>query len=121
MADREHWVEFVSPGLIVSETSEKQVADRDPKGVTLSGSQYGFRFFDILVTEVDGEVCRSRRLDISGWHFSGEVYDLARIEAEYPDERILISNVKGNDIERVLKTPRGSWASMNAEDVVLNP
>lgn len=91
-----HYVEYLYPGILVSETSVKEVAERDVKAVDLSDGCFGFRFFDRTVTVIDGETLTGDRKNVSGWYYQGEKMTLEQVKATYGSDhnyRILISNM----------------------------
>ena len=114
-----HYVEFYYPGSLFAETSTKEVARRDPALVKLPKGAYGFRFFDRTEIEEGGETLMGERKNFSRFTYYGEEWPLERIERELPNERILISNIKGNGYKAAVKTIRGNWMWLEKGDRVL--
>lgn len=117
-----HYVEYLYPGIIVSETSVKEVAERDVKSVDLSDGCFGFRFFDRTVTVIDGETLTGDRKNVSGWYYQGEKMTLEQVKATYGSDRnyrILISNMENNGYGAVVKTKFGQFMPLNDNDTVL--
>lgn len=111
-AERKHYVTFLSPGTMMSESTTKPIERHDPKLVVAMAEQiverygakpYGFRFETRIVGSMpDGEggtLTAQRDVGVSGIHFLGgklETYEevLAR---NHPDERILRENMRSNE------------------------
>lgn len=78
-----HYVEYLYPGILFSETSVKEVAERDVKAVDISDGCFGFRFFDRTVTVIDGETLTGDRKNVSGWYYQGEKMTLEQVKATH--------------------------------------
>lgn len=117
-----HYVEYLYPGIIVSETSVEEISERDVSKVELSDNCFGFRFFDRTVTVIDGETLTGDRKNISGWHYKGEKMTLEQVKANYGSDRnyeTLIWNMENNDYPAVVKTKFGQFMPMNNDDTVI--
>jgi len=104
---RKHFVRFLYPGSFFSEDSSKEVAERDPAKVDVPQGAFCFSFYDQIVgvaIEGDKEIpVSSGSLDESPkYYYGGKVYTVAELNAEFPNERILISNVEGNGYNTAL-------------------
>ena len=117
-----HYVEYLYPGILVSETSIVEVAERDVKAVTIPDDCFGFRFFDRTVTVIDGEILTGDRKNVSGWYYQGEKMTLEQVKAIYgsdPKYRILIANMEGNGMGTVVKTKFGQFLRLYDNDTIL--
>ncbi|MCI8655787.1 MAG: hypothetical protein HFJ48_08055 [Clostridia bacterium] len=117
-----HFVEYLYPGVFVSETSVEEIAERDTKKVTFSDGCFGFRFFDKSVTVVDGETLTGERKNISNWYYQGEKMTLAEVKEKHGDDRdyhILISNMENNGYNAVVKTKFGQFIPLNDGDTII--
>ena len=117
-----HYVEYLHPGIIFSESSVEEIAERDVKAVNMPDSCFGFRFFDRTVTDIDGETLAGGRKNVSGWYLQGEKMTLEQVKAIYGSDhnyRILISNMEGNGYGAVVKTKFGQFIPLNNNDTVL--
>jgi len=117
-----HYVEFLYPGLLVSETSVEEIAERDTKKVEMSDSCFGFRFFDRTVSVIDGETLTGDRKNVSGWYYQGEKMTLEQVKASFGNDRnyrILISNMENNGYDAVVKTKFGQFIPLNDGDTIL--
>ena len=113
-----HYVEFIYPGIIVSESSSKLIKNRGSI-VELPNSSFGYRFFDREEIKKNGEVLMGKRKNISHWHYEGKRYSLADIERLKPNERILISNMRNNKIDYVCCTNFGLSIPIDKGDVII--
>lgn len=111
------FVRFFYPGSLVSETSTHEVADRDTSKLDVPKGAFGWNFYDKLVVEAGGKKLWGPEENTSGTTYLGEVYDLARVKREMPNERILISNMEGNGFERVVVTGRGTFPLRDGDEV----
>lgn len=121
---RTTYVEFLYPGLLMSESSSQEVASRDLLKLEVPENAFGFRFFDVLsmTVEVEGEEVEltSKTLNKSATHYyGGTVYTAAQIKRQFPDEKILISNIEGNRYKKVIKCRTGNWQPFQKDDVLV--
>ena len=114
------YVEKIYRGLLFSESSIKEVAERNPMQVENDGKMQGFRFYDKEYV-VDGEkTYDGEKSNYSKWIYFGKRYSLDEIKAKYgnnPDYRILISNMEGNGYNYVCHTQAGSFLPMEEGDM----
>lgn len=123
-----HFVTFFSPGTFVSETTTKEIDSWDVGLATrmarsirerYGATPYGFRF----ETRARGqEDLDSRVVKTSPMHYlGGKVLTLADVKREMAEERILISNMECNGIEKVVVNDNSfrSVHPMGRGDVVL--
>lgn len=113
-----HYVEFYYPGSFVSETSTEEIESRTAN-FEIPKYCFGFMFFDQEETLLDGETLYGNRKNKSNFFYFGKAYTLAEVKKTFPDARILISNMKGNGWDSVVKTRRGNFQPLEKEDVVL--
>jgi hypothetical protein len=111
-----HFVEFLSPGTFVSESTQKEIDSWDveqAKEMARSikerhnATPYGFRF---ITRERGDNDLNSKITETSGTYFLGGVVrhiDFVILENK-PDEQTLIWNMKMNKIDRVI-TNTNSW------------
>lgn len=121
---RKHYITFLSPGTLFSESTTKPIGDRVIKDAVEMAEQiverydarpYGFRFETRIVKDPvpDGEggllQVQPKTIDESGTYFLGGTLEtLDDIEARNLDsERILRSNMTGNDYPIVCVVVRG--------------
>lgn len=117
-----HYVEYLYPGLLVSETSVSEIPERDVSKVEISDNCFGFRFFDRTVTVVDGETLTGDRKNVSGWHYQGEKMSLEQVKETFGGDgkhETLIWNMENNGYASVVKTKFGQFIPLSDEDTVI--
>ena len=115
------FVEFVFPGLLFSETSVREVECRD-RQMKMPKGAYGFRFFDVTDTVVDGETLTGNRKNFSPMHYPGaETIPADKVPERFPDDRhkILRSNVRINEMRGIILTRTGNAVEWREDDVVM--
>lgn len=127
---KKHFVEFLSPGTFVSESSEREIDSWDVEQAKSmartikerhGATPYGFRF--VTRTRGDNDL-NSKVSETSGIYYLGGTIrhrDFVILENK-PEEQTLIFNMKANNIERVIVNTN-SWKvtmPLNDNDVVLD-
>lgn len=109
----QHYIQYLQPGVIMSDTYEKKIDHRDHEKVgVLPEYTFGFRFFDREEIEQNGEILRGTPKNFSGWTIEGEVKKLADI-SDMPDLR---ANMEGNGYDRVVITKYGQFIPIGEGD-----
>ena len=126
---RQHFVEFLSPGTFVAESSTVQLASWDieaakqlARGIKErhGATPYGFRFLtrERGPADLDSHIAHRSHM----YYLGGRVETLADVEARNdPKESILRSNMRGNGYERIIIN-ENSWRwtqPLDKDDVVL--
>jgi len=125
-----HFVTFYSPGTLVAETTTKPIYSWDVETAKQMAAKiterhgarpYAFAFTTRGRSEDDldsKETARSCR-----YYLGGRIRTLEEVRADaVPDERILLSNMEGNDWKRVWESTSGwKWTQpLGDDDVVLD-
>lgn len=114
-----HYVEFAYPGLFVSETESRKVKSRTTPS-NIPKDSFAYRFYCVEEKQSGERTLRSDRFNISGWHYvGGEVLTPEEVAKKYPNEGILLSNIRNNDIKRIVRTRMGTFNELYKEDVVV--
>lgn len=129
-ARKEHFVTFLSPGTFVAESSTKWIKYWDTDEAVEMASyiveRYGARPYAFYFTtkgrteeELDSsEIDRSRM-----FYLGGTIKTLAEVALEEIDNEkpsILLQNMRGNKIDRVIVNEWGNWTMpLTDKDVVL--
>jgi hypothetical protein len=120
------YVRYYHPGIIVSEETDKPIADRSPRQAVSAApaSAFAFSFFDVAITTaaVGGEemAMRSRKHNESGrYYLDGERLDEADVEALSGRYPALLANMQGNGWLAVVRTCAGSYQPLRAEDSII--
>jgi hypothetical protein len=101
------YVEFQSPGLLFAEMWDREVKSIDPNAVKWPDNAYAFRMFKREDIEEGGQTYTGTRQQIGPtyYHPDSRVETLAEVEARGdPNEKILISNMKGNKWNAIVWT-----------------
>lgn len=113
------FVEFFFPGSFVSETTAREVIDRStPKDIP--NGAYGYRFYSQQQVELGDETLRGEPKDYSGTTYFGKAMTLDEVAALPIDTTILQSNMRCNGWARVVRTIRGNFQPLTANDTVID-
>ena len=116
----ETYVEKIYWGILYSESLIEKVTDRDPMKIKNDGKMQGFRFYDKEYV-VDGDkTYDGKESNYSNWIYFGKRYSLEEIKAKFPDHRILIINMEGNNYQYVCHTQDGSFLPMKEVDMTFD-
>lgn len=100
-----HYVEFIYPGIVTSESNNKEVTNRNPGEITILKGSFGFRFADREEVELtDGEILKGKLKNKSGWYYQGKKMSLENVKREMPNKEILIDNMKYNGFKHIVWT-----------------
>ncbi len=116
------YVEFLHPGIFMSEESVKKVKSRDVLELKVPKTAFAFKFFGIKSTIVDGIKLTSERLNISPtYFFGGRIMTLDEVCKELPDARTLISNMKCNHWDRIIRCRTGNFQPFIKGFIFIDP
>lgn len=121
------YVTYLHPGVFVPEESMRQVDGRDPAQVAREApdSAFAFSFHDIAETVVyaDSEpvTCKSRPLRKSPLYYidAGKL-GIADVEALPGDHDILLSNMRCNHWDVILRCRTGNFRPLESGDIVID-
>lgn len=114
-----HFVQFIYPGLFVSETSDVKIESRDKK-IKIPDGAFGYRLYDKEHVP-EGDLW-GPEINQSGWTFVGTVLSLAQVK-KHPKlkrESVLISNMEINKIDTICYTRRGNCVPVGKKDTVIS-
>ncbi len=114
------YVEHFFPGVLVSETREESIEERNPEAIDVPGSAFAFRFYDKTELQLDGEKLDGDRRNTSGMFYpEGEVINADEI-LDNPDQYddTLVANVRTNGYD-VVKTRSGNYQPFEDEDELI--
>lgn len=123
------FIEFFYPGSLFSESSDRQVKNRD-KPKRIPKNAYSYRFYDKVKITIEGEdawtkdeVFWRKAKNFSGQHFiDGEKFTLVQLKKKYGKDdnyAILISNMKCNRWKHVVKCKTGNWQPFEKGDKIV--
>ena len=126
---KKHFVTFLSPGTMVSETTTKAISAWDTnKAIGMAkdikerhaATPYGFYFFTKERKEEDFDSKETKRSNT--YYLGGEIFTLEDIKNRNdPKDKILISNMECNGYDRIIEN-KNSWKSthpLKESDIVL--
>lgn len=122
------YVQFLFPGTLFCEKTVRKISPGDhmthrpgeiPEGC------FGYQFFSRVLTELDnGKVHYGEAYDHSAKYYFGTVQtydDIENLNEQTTDFDILLSNMRINNWDRVVKTTQGNYMPLEQGDVVLEP
>lgn len=116
------YVEYLYPGIIVSETSSKEVPGIDPKECSKEKGIIGFRFYEISSFVEEDEVYYSMPSHYTNWFFIGKrcsLDDIRKMNETSGCYSILIDNMVTNNYPYVCHTPNGQFLPMGPSDITM--
>lgn len=122
---QQHYVVFYHEGIIVADQYSEPIDSWDVdtalkiwRSKTLGSKPFCFKFITKARTdeELDSKVVQ----ESSMYFLGGRVLDLQQVKREMPTEHILISNMEGNNWNKVIDTPRHRIQVFPEGSVVLN-
>ena len=66
-----HYVAFYCPGILMDEATSEEVETRDQKNRVVPNGYYGYRYYDIMESIVDGIEMKSDEINKSGMYYQG--------------------------------------------------
>jgi hypothetical protein len=120
------YVEYLYPGIVMSETSARPVTGRDPARAAREAPDgvFAFRFFDkaSVTADVGGEgvLLDSRPIRESGrYYIDAEKLSAEDVAALPGDHKILLSNMHSNGWAFVLRCCTGNFQPFNDGDSIV--
>ena len=115
-----HYVTFLYPGIFLSEESSKEVKSRDEK-FEVPKTCFAYYFWDREEQEIRGEILKGEAKNKSGLFYFGELMTVKDVEEKLPKERVLLSNMRSNNWDKIVRTRRGNFQPFNKGDKILQP
>jgi hypothetical protein len=103
-----HYVTFYYPGSFFDEEETRPVKRRGEVGAIPRGA-FGYQEWDREERTIDGEKLLGKPKNHGPLTYFGEEFTAEQVAALPGDHAILLSNMRGNDYERVVRTIRGNW------------
>lgn len=109
-----YFVKFYTPGIIVAETSRREISDPDPYKIEFPDYAY---CFDILkredvIDQTNGNEYQGKeeRIGKRYYHPDSTIRTLEDIKKFSPHEKILISNMEINKWDKIIYTRWANWS-----------
>ena len=80
---------------------------------------FGFRFYDKVITKINGETLRGKAKNHSNWYYWGKEYDKEDVHEKFGKDSTCARNMEYNNIERVVETKFGQMRELEKGDIVL--
>lgn len=116
------YVAFQHPGAFFSEESVTKVTTRNPErdAVKASDSVFAFFYFDIVTTVVDVageriETASGRRNISKTYYIDAELLTSVQVAALPGDNHILLSNMRGNGWDPIVRCRTGNFQPFEAD------
>jgi len=114
------FVDFSLPGVFMPEHSVHEVESRDVDNLAIPKSAFAFKFYDVKYFDDDGDTLSSGQLNVSPRHYvNARKMTLENVMSEYPDAKILHSNMRCNDWDVVVLCRTGNFQPFGEGDVLL--
>jgi len=122
---RKTYIEYLVHLVNINENSVEEVLDRELKNVLLPDKAYGFRFFDIIVVQVDidGRLIelRSKRINESPvYYYRARVLTHKEVTEGIPNNEKLLLYMNINGWDKVIQIRTGQFLEFREEDVILD-
>jgi hypothetical protein len=117
-----YYAEFLYPGIIVSETSLKEITREqylNPKTITVPKGSFGFRVMHRNEVIEEGDVLLGSYKNTSGWFYKGKKLSKADVAKEYGSDSTLYHNMENNGYEFVVKSEYGQAFPLHEKDTIL--
>ena len=122
------YVEYLFPGVLFPEESAHSVTERNPGRIAREAPEgvFAFRFYDVVTTTATtagGEQVklRSGAVNSTGrYYIDAEKLTAADVEALPGDHRILLSNMRGNGWDVILRCRTGNFQPLESGDVTIS-
>lgn len=99
------YVIILYPGSFTSNDSFQEIENRE--SFVIPENAFAYQFFDKEVVEIEGETLFSKPKNHSKTFYRGELYSVSDVEQKVPDNNILLSNMKINGWNTVIKCRQG--------------
>jgi len=117
-----HYAEFLYPGVIVSDSSIKEITEneyRHPETIRPSEGCFGFRVMARTEVTENGETLTGAYRNKSHWYYIGEIRTIEDVARTDGKNSILYRNMENNGFNRIAYTKFGQAIPMNKEDTVI--
>ena len=119
-----NFVTFYYPGAFVGESCTIEIDNRDPEkmfALKEIKSAYGFSFHSVGYINLNNREYKSETFEKTGIFFiNGEVFTSRQIKKKYPDDYILLSNIRSNKWKKLVKVNMGWFLPFEKNDSIIN-
>jgi len=115
-----HFVEYFYPGIIVSDSSAEETKHRDYTKIKVPKEAYGFKFYDREVIVDNGEILKGKSKNHSSmFYHMGQIMTKADVKKRVKKNYTLLSNMRINEWEKVIKTKFNQFMPYEKGDVII--
>jgi hypothetical protein len=117
-----YYAEFLYYGIIVSETSLKEITREEylnPETVSVPKDSLGFRVMHRNEVIEEGDVLLGQYKNTSGWFYIGRKMSKSEVRSEFGADSTLFRNMENNGYEYVVKTTFGQAFPLHDKDTVI--
>lgn len=118
-----YYAEFLYPGIIVSETSLKEITREEylnPQTIKVPEHSFGFRVMHRNEDIKEDDVLIGQYRNTSGWYYIGVVNTKTDVARKDGKDSTLYRNMVNNGYDRIVRTRFGQAMPLRKEDVVLS-
>jgi len=123
----EHWVEYFIPGSLFSESDYVKLQTRNVAAAVakMPKNAFAFQLYDVCVREgvlEDGKKITDRKEENrSGRYYpDGKLYSLQEAIADHGEKSILVSNMRCNKWDPLVKTRLGNHQPFEKDDMIIS-
>ncbi len=114
------YVEFAFHGVVFLDHKAEEVNTHDPNEIRIPDDAIGYRFYDVEeIYDESGYITAGIVHNSTPYTYIGTEYTAEEIEKCFPDQDILIRNVRNNHIKRVCRTRLGGFVPLKDDEKVI--
>jgi hypothetical protein len=117
-----YYAEFLYYGIIVSETSLKEITREEylnPETVPVPKDSFGFRVMHRNEVIEEGDVLLGQYKNTSGWFYIGKKMSKVDVCKEFGADSTLFRNMENNGYDYVVKSAFGQAFPLRGNDTVV--
>lgn len=112
---KKHYVRFILKGNLFNNYRTEEIEARNLDHIRIPDDAFAYFFFDRIFE--DQKI--SDPQNISPVIYIGIKYSLEEIKKDFPDAKILISNLEKNGCTNAVRTTFGNWQFLRKKDITL--
>jgi len=85
----QHYIEYLSAGIIMSDSSSVKSNHRDYFKVKESNTSFGFRFYDQEEVQTEQDLLTGEKKNVSPWHYWGKVFTKQEVFDKFGEDAIV--------------------------------
>ena len=116
-----YYVEYLYPGIIVSETSLKEISYDEylnPEKIPIPKGSFGFRTMHRAEVIQEGDVLIGSYRNTSGWIYFGKKLSKDNVAVKFGKDSTLYHNMENNGYDFIVNTEYGQSFPLHKNDTV---